>query len=205
MSREDGGGGRVAVTMLEVNNLKTHFKTQDGVVKAVDGVSFSLEPGETLGIVGESGSGKSVTALSIMQLNPRPPVDYPGGEVLFEGQNLLEASDKGMQEIRGNDIAMIFQDPMTSLNPVFTVGNQIREAIRIHQNLSKSEAQEKTIQVLKDVGIANPERVVKEYPHQFSGGMRQRAMIAMALSCNPKVLIADEPTTALDVTIQAQI
>src|SRR3712207_4869052 len=140
-------GGSVAVAMLEVNNLKTHFKTQDGVVKAVDGVSFSLEPGETLGIVGESGSGKSVTALSIMQLNPRPQAQYPEGEILFEGQNLLEASDSRMQEIRGNDIAMIFQDPMTSLNPVFTVGNQIREAIRIHQNVSKSEAQERTIQV----------------------------------------------------------
>src|ERR671914_2723766 len=134
--------------MLEVNNLKTHFKTQDGVVKAVDGVSFSLEPGEILGIVGESGSGKSVTALSIMQLNPKPPVDYPEGEIHFEGQNLLEVSDKRMQEIRGNDIAMIFQDPMTSLNPVFTVGNQIREAIRIHQNVSKSEAREMTVQVL---------------------------------------------------------
>jgi oligopeptide transport system ATP-binding protein len=191
--------------MLEVNNLKTHFKTQDGVVKAVDGVSFALEPGETLGIVGESGSGKSVTALSVMQLNPRPPVEYPEGEILFEGQDLLEVSEKRMQAIRGNDIAMIFQDPMTSLNPVFTVGNQIREAIRIHQDLSKSEAQEKTVQVLRDVGIANPEQRAKEYPHQFSGGMRQRAMIAMALSCNPKVLIADEPTTALDVTIQAQI
>src|SRR3712207_4869806 len=178
--------------MLEVNNLKTHFRTPDGAVKAVDGVSFSLEPGETLGIVGESGSGKSVTSLSIMQLNPKPPVEYPEGEVLFEGQNLLEVSDNRMQEIRGNDIAMIFQDPMTSLNPVFTVGNQIREAIRIHQNLSKSEAQEKTVQVLRDVGIANPERMVKDYPHQFSGGMRQRAMIAMALSCNPKILIADE-------------
>jgi oligopeptide transport system ATP-binding protein len=193
------------MAMLEVNNLKTHFKTQDGVVKAVDGVSFSLEPGETLGIVGESGSGKSVTALSVMQLNPRPPVEYPEGEILFEGQDLLEVSEKRMQAIRGNDIAMIFQDPMTSLNPVFTVGNQIREAIRIHQDLSKSEAQEKTVQVLRDVGIANPEQRAKDYPHQFSGGMRQRAMIAMALSCNPKVLIADEPTTALDVTIQAQI
>src|SRR5918992_661664 len=155
--------------MLEVNNLKTHFRTQDGVVKAVDGVSFSLEAGETMGIVGESGSGKSVTALSIMQLNPKPPAEYPEGEILFEEQNLLQTSDKRMQEIRGNEIAMIFQDPMTSLNPVFTVGNQIREAIRIHQNLSKSEAQEKTVQVLRDV------------------------------------LIADEPTTALDVTIQAQI
>ncbi len=193
------------MAMLEVNNLKTHFKTQDGVVKAVDGVTYSLEPGETLGIVGESGSGKSVTALSVMQLNPKPPAEYPEGEILFEGQNLLTVSEKRMQRIRGNDIAMIFQDPMTSLNPVFTVGNQIREAVRIHQNVSKSEADKKTVQVLKDVGIANPERRAKEYPHQFSGGMRQRAMIAMALSCNPKVLIADEPTTALDVTIQAQI
>ncbi|MBA2692043.1 MAG: ABC transporter ATP-binding protein [Rubrobacter sp.] len=191
--------------MLEVNNLKTHFKTQDGVVKSVDGVSFSLEAGETLGIVGESGSGKSVTALSIMQLNPKPPVEYPEGEILFEGQNLLETSEKRMQEIRGNDVAMIFQDPMTSLNPVFTVGNQISEAVRIHQKVSKSEAKEKTVQVLRDVGIANPEQRATEYPHQFSGGMRQRAMIAMGLSCNPKVLIADEPTTALDVTIQAQI
>ncbi len=193
------------MAMLEVNNLKTHFKTQDGVVKAVDGVSYSLEPGEILGIVGESGSGKSVTALSVMQLNPKPPAFYPEGEILFEGQNLLEVPEKRMQQIRGNDIAMIFQDPMTSLNPVFTVGNQIREAIRIHQDVSKTEASEKTVQVLKDVGIANPEGRAKEYPHQFSGGMRQRAMIAMALSCNPKVLIADEPTTALDVTIQAQI
>ncbi len=191
--------------MLEVNNLKTYFETQDGVVKAVDGVSFSLEPGETLGIVGESGSGKSVTSLSVMQLNPKPPVSYPEGEILFEDQDLLKVSDKRMQAIRGNDIAMIFQDPMTSLNPVFTVGNQIREAIRIHQTVSKGEAQEKTVQVLRDVGIANPEGRAREYPHQFSGGMRQRAMIAMALSCNPKVLIADEPTTALDVTIQAQI
>ncbi|HET6660536.1 MAG TPA: ABC transporter ATP-binding protein, partial [Rubrobacter sp.] len=191
--------------MLEVNNLKTHFRTQDGIVKAVDGVSFSLEAGETMGIVGESGSGKSVTALSIMQLNPKPPTEYPEGEILFEDKDLLQTSDKQMQEIRGNDIAMIFQDPMTSLNPVFTVGNQIREAIRIHQSLSKGEAQEKTVQVLRDVGIANPERRAKEYPHQFSGGMRQRAMIAMGLSCNPKVLLADEPTTALDVTIQAQI
>ncbi len=193
------------MAMLEVNNLKTHFKTQDGVVKAVDGISFSLEAGETLGIVGESGSGKSVTALSIMQLNPEPPVTYPEGEILFEGEDLLKTSDKKMQKIRGNDIAMIFQDPMTSLNPVFTVGNQISEAIRIHQQVSKSEARQKAIQALKDVGIANPERRVREYPHQFSGGMRQRAMIAMGLACNPKVLIADEPTTALDVTIQAQI
>jgi oligopeptide transport system ATP-binding protein len=193
------------MAMLEVNNLKTHFKTQDGVVKSVDGVSFSLESGETLGIVGESGSGKSVTALSIMQLNPKPPVEYPEGEILFEGDDLLQAPESRMRKIRGNDIAMIFQDPMTSLNPVFTVGNQIREAIRIHQNVSKDEAQKRTIQVLRDVGIANPEQRVKEYPHQYSGGMRQRAMIAMGLACNPKILIADEPTTALDVTIQAQI
>lgn len=193
------------MAMLEVNNLKTHFKTEDGLVKAVDGVSFLLEPGETLGIVGESGSGKSVTALSIMQLNPQPPAEYPEGEILFEGENLLEASEGQLQKIRGDDIAMIFQDPMTSLNPVFTVGNQIQEAIRIHQDVSKSEAQEKTVEVLRDVGIPRPEDRVKSYPHEFSGGMRQRAMIAMGLACNPKVLIADEPTTALDVTIQAQI
>jgi oligopeptide transport system ATP-binding protein len=191
--------------MLEVNNLKTHFKTQDGLVKAVDGVSFSLEPGETLGIVGESGSGKSVTALSIMQLNPVPPAQYPEGEILFDGEDLLKAPETKMQRVRGNDIAMIFQDPMTSLNPVFTVGNQISEAVRIHQDVSRSEARKRAVQVLRDVGIANPEQRAREYPHQFSGGMRQRAMIAMGLSCNPKVLIADEPTTALDVTIQAQI
>jgi oligopeptide transport system ATP-binding protein len=193
------------MAMLEVNDLKTHFRTPDGVVKAVDGVSFSLEPGETLGIVGESGSGKSVTALSIMQLNPQPPTEYPEGEILFEGRNLLKTSDRQMQRIRGNDIAMIFQDPMTSLNPVFTIGNQIEEAIRIHQNVSKGEARRRAVQVLRDVGIPRPEERAHDYPHQFSGGMRQRAMIAMALSCNPKVLIADEPTTALDVTIQAQI
>ncbi len=193
------------MAMLEVNNLKTHFKTQDGLVKAVDGVSFSLEPGETIGIVGESGSGKSVTALSIMQLNPQPPAEYPEGEILFEGRNLLEASEGELQKLRGDDIAMIFQDPMTSLNPVFTIGNQIQEAIKLHQDVSKSEARQKTIEVLRDVGIPRPEDRVKSYPHEFSGGMRQRAMIAMALSCNPKVLIADEPTTALDVTIQAQI
>src|SRR5215210_4263630 len=144
--------------MLEVNNLKTHFRTQDGVVKAVDGVSFSLEAGETLGIVGESGSGKSVTALGLMQLNPKPPAEYPEGEILFEGQNLLEASEDRMREIRGNDIAMIFQDPMTSLNPVFTVGNQIAEAIRTHQQVSKGEAKKRAVRVLRDVGIASPER-----------------------------------------------
>lgn len=193
------------MSLLEVNNLKTYFNTSDGVVKAVDGVSFTLEAGETLGIVGESGSGKSVTALSIMQLNPIPPSYYPEGEILFEGKNLLKASEREMQKIRGNDIAMIFQDPMTSLNPVFTIGDQIMEAVRIHQKVTRSEARRLTIQALRDVGIANPEKRMDDYPHQFSGGMRQRAMIAMALSCNPKVLIADEPTTALDVTIQAQI
>lgn len=193
------------MTLLQVNNLKTYFDTPDGVVKAVDGVSFSLKPGETLGIVGESGSGKSVMSLSLMQLNPTPPCYYPEGEILFEGRNLLEASEGEMQKIRGNDIAMIFQDPMTSLNPIFTVGNQIMESIRIHQRVSRREARERAIQVLRDVGIANPEKRLDEYPHQYSGGMRQRAMIAMALACNPKVLIADEPTTALDVTIQAQI
>ena len=191
--------------MLEVRDLKTHFSTPDGVVKAVDGVSFSLSEGEVLGIVGESGSGKSVTALSVMQLNATPPGYYPEGEILFEGRDLLEASERELQKIRGDDIAMIFQDPMTSLNPVFTVGSQISEAIRIHQQVSKSEARERTIKVLTDVGIANPRERATDYPHQFSGGMRQRAMIAMALSCNPKILIADEPTTALDVTIQAQI
>ncbi|MGH3095857.1 MAG: ABC transporter ATP-binding protein [Streptosporangiales bacterium] len=193
------------MAMLDVRDLKTRFKTSDGVVKAVDGVSFSLEPGQTLGIAGESGSGKSAAALSIMQLNPQPPCWYPGGEILFEGRNLIGASEKQMRQVRGNEIAMIFQDPMMSLNPVFTIGNQIMETIRIHQHVTKAEARQRTLEVLRDVGIPHPEERVKEYPHQFSGGMRQRAMIAMALSCNPKVLIADEPTTALDVTIQAQI
>ncbi|TCJ15659.1 ABC transporter ATP-binding protein [Rubrobacter taiwanensis] len=193
------------MALLEVRDLKTHFRTPDGIVKAVDGVSFTLEAGETLGIVGESGSGKSVTALSIMRLNPQPPCYYPQGEILFEGRNLLEAGERELRDIRGNDIAMIFQDPMTSLNPVFTVGDQIMEAVRIHQKVSKKEAKDIAIQALRDVGIPNPERRVDEYPHQYSGGMRQRAMIAMALACNPKILIADEPTTALDVTIQAQI
>lgn len=193
------------MALLEVKNLKTHFKTPDGVVKAVDGVSFSLEEGQTLGIVGESGSGKSVTALSIMGLNPSPPAYYPEGEILFDGRDLLKASEKELQKIRGDEIAMIFQDPMTSLNPVFTVGHQISETVRIHQGLSRREAREKAVETLRDVGIPNPEKRATDYPHQYSGGMRQRAMIAMALSCNPRVLIADEPTTALDVTIQAQI
>ena len=193
------------MAMLEVKNLKTHFKTRYGVVRAVDGVSFSLEPGETLGVVGESGSGKSVMALSVMRLSAEPPAEFPEGEILFEGQNLLKANESRMQEIRGNDVAMIFQDPMTSLNPVLTVGEQIVEAIRLHQNVSRSEARMLAARVLRDVGIANPEQRADEYPHQYSGGMRQRAMIAMGLALHPDLLIADEPTTALDVTIQAQI
>src|ERR671910_51798 len=169
--------------LLEVNNLQTHFPTRSGLVRAVDGVSFHLDRGELLGLVGESGCGKSITALSIMRLIA-PPGKIVNGEILFDGKDLLKLPNAEMRQMRGDDIAMIFQDPMTSLNPVFTVGNQIREAIRIHQNLSKGEAQQKTVQVLRDVGIANPERRAKEYPHQFSGGMRQRAMIAMGLSCN---------------------
>ena len=194
-----------AESVLQVKELEVSFRTYAGEVQAVRGVTFDLRRGETLAIVGESGSGKSVTAKSIMRLLPEANSIVKSGEITFEGRDLLKLSEKRMQETRGSKIAMVFQDPMTSLNPVFTVGNQIREAIRIHQNVSKSEAQEMTVQVLRDVGIANPEQRAKDYPHQFSGGMRQRAMIAMALSCNPKVLIADEPTTALDVTIQAQI
>jgi len=190
--------------ILEVKDLRTSFFTHVGEVKAIRGVSFSLNKGEAIGIVGESGSGKSVTSMSIMKL-----LQYPGqivgGEITFKGQDIVNMSDKMMQTIRGNEIAMIFQDPMTSLNPVYTIGNQIIEAITRHQRLSKKEAKEKAIEMLKLVGIPSPEKRVKNYPHEFSGGMRQRAMIAMALSCEPSLLIADEPTTALDVTIQAQI
>lgn len=191
--------------LLEVKNLKTHFFTEDGVVPAVDGVDFSLKPGETLGIVGESGCGKSVTSISILGLVPNPPGKIMDGQILFEGKDLLKLSESEMHKIRGNDIAMIFQEPMTSLNPVFTIGKQISEAIMLHQKVGKEAARERCIEMLKLVGIPRAEQAVDEYPHQFSGGMRQRAMIAMALSCNPKLLIADEPTTALDVTIQAQI
>ena len=190
---------------LEVEGLKTYFFTRQGIVKAVDGVSFDLRKGETLGIVGESGCGKSITALSIMRLIPEPPGRIVGGKVTLDGTDLLAQDEKQMRDIRGNDISMIFQEPMTSLNPVLTIGYQIAEALFLHQNLSKAEALERAVEMLNVVKIPEPVQRAKEYPHQLSGGMRQRAMIAMALACNPKVLIADEPTTALDVTIQAQI
>lgn len=191
--------------LIELRDLQTQFFTDDGLVRAVDGVSYTLTKGETLGVVGESGCGKSVTALSILRLIPDPPGKIVNGEILYEGTNLLDLSPAEMRRIRGNDISMIFQEPMTSLNPVFTIGNQIAEAVRLHQGLNKKDAIDKAVEMLTLVGIPVPERRVHEYPHQLSGGMRQRAMIAMALSCNPKVLLADEPTTALDVTIEAQI
>jgi oligopeptide transport system ATP-binding protein len=191
--------------LLEVRNLETQFKTQDGVVKAVNNVSFYVNRGETLGIVGESGSGKSVTSLSVMRLIPNPPGRITGGEVIFDGQDLLKMSEEEMRDLRGNRIAMIFQDPMTSLNPVLTVGQQITESLVLNLKLSQSEARSRAIELLNMVGIPSAAKRIDEYPHQFSGGMRQRVMIAMALACNPELLIADEPTTALDVTIQAQI
>jgi oligopeptide/dipeptide ABC transporter ATP-binding protein len=191
--------------LLEVKNLKTYFYTDDGIAKAVDDVDYDLDKGETLGLVGESGCGKSVSALSIMQLIPDPPGKIVGGQILFKGQDIVQLGEKEMQDIRGNDIAMIFQEPMTSLNPVFRCGDQIDEAVMLHQNVSKEEAQKRSIEMLHLVGIPAPEQRYKEYPHQLSGGLRQRVMIAMALSCNPEILIADEPTTALDVTVQAQI
>jgi peptide/nickel transport system ATP-binding protein len=191
--------------LLSVRDLRTHFFTEDGVTRAVDGVSFDVMPGETLGIVGESGCGKSVTALSIMRLLPPRLAQTVGGAVTFEGRNLLDLSEAEMRAIRGNRIAMIFQEPMTSLNPVLTIGHQIAEAVRIHQGASPAEAEARAIEMLNLVRIPDAERRLGDYPHQFSGGMRQRVMIAMALACSPKLLIADEPTTALDVTIQAQI
>ncbi len=192
-------------TILSVRNLKTHFKTDDGIVKAVDGVSFDLKKGETLGIVGESGSGKSVTNLSIMKLIPSPPGKIVDGEVLFDGKDILKLGESGIRNIRGNRISMIFQDPMTSLNPFLKISTQLIETIMLHQKTNKKEALKKAVEMLELVGIPAPEKRINAYPHQFSGGMRQRVMIAMALSCNPELLIADEPTTALDVTIQAQI
>ena len=192
-------------TAMEVNGLQTYLFTRSGIVKAVDDVSFSLRRGETLAIVGESGCGKSMTALSLMRLVPDPPGKIVGGTITLEGRDLVQLDEAEMRDIRGNDISMIFQEPMTSLNPVLTIGHQIAEAVRLHQDLSKSAAGEKAVEMLRLVKIPEAAQRVKEYPHQLSGGMRQRAMIAMALACNPRVLIADEPTTALDVTIQAQI
>ena len=191
--------------LISLRDLQTYFYTDAGVVKAVDGVSYDIRTGRTLGVVGESGCGKSVTALSIMRLIPDPPGRIVGGEILFEGQDLSKLTNKQMREIRGNEIGMIFQEPMTSLNPVFTVGNQIVEPAILHLGVSVEEARRMAIEMLAKVGIPSPEKRIDEYPHQMSGGMRQRVMIAMALICNPKLLIADEPTTALDVTIQAQI
>ncbi|MBN2261147.1 MAG: ABC transporter ATP-binding protein [Clostridiales bacterium] len=191
--------------ILKVKNLRTHFFTEAGVVKAVDGIGFELEKGHTLGIVGESGSGKSITAMSIMRLIPEPPGKIIDGEIIFKGNDFVKYSQDQMRQIRGNEISMIFQDPMTSLNPVLKVGEQIAEAVRLHLGLNKKDAWEKAIEMLDKVGIPEPKIRANSYPHEFSGGMRQRAMIAMALSCNPELLIADEPTTALDVTIQAQI
>ena len=192
-------------TLLRIENLKTQFTTRDGVVKAVDGVSFTLNRGETLGVVGESGSGKSVTAMSIMRLIQGPQGKIVEGEMEFKGEDILAMDEASVRDMRGNRIAMIFQDPMTSLNPVFRVGDQIAESLVVHKGLTKKEAHDRAVELLDLVGIPKPEHRARDYPHQFSGGMRQRAMIAMALACDPDILIADEPTTALDVTIQAQI
>jgi peptide/nickel transport system ATP-binding protein len=197
--------GNEGDTLLELRDLKTYFDTEDGTVKAVDGVNLAIKRGETLGIVGESGCGKSVTAYSIMRLIPNPPGRIAGGQILFDGQDLASLEEPRMRKIRGNDISMIFQEPMTSLNPVYTVGDQISEAIVLHQDKTQEEARAIALDMLKQVGIPAAEKRIDNYPHEMSGGMKQRVMIAMALVCRPKLLIADEPTTALDVTIQAQI
>jgi len=194
-----------AASLLEIEGLKTHFFTRDGVVRAVDGVSFSVAPGETLAVVGESGCGKSVTSLSILRLIASPPGRIVEGSIRFHGQDLLALSERGMRDIRGNEISMIFQEPMTSLNPVLSVGRQITETLTLHRGLSREAAKARAIEMLRLVGIPEPASRLRQYPHEFSGGMRQRVMIAMALACDPKLLIADEPTTALDVTVQAQI
>lgn len=195
----------MANTLLDVHNLTTEFTTQDGVVHAVNGITFSVDEGETLGIVGESGSGKSVSMLSVMRLIAIPPGRISSGEVIFQGQDLLKLSDEEMRQVRGNKIAMVFQDPMTSLNPVLTINTQITEALELHLGMSKEKARKRAVELLKMVNIPEAESRLDDYPHQFSGGMRQRVMIAIGLSCSPQLLIADEPTTALDVTIQAQI
>ena len=197
--------GDLSQPLLELCGLRTYFHGEEGVARAVDDVSLKLAAGETLGLVGESGCGKSVTALSIMQLVPMPPGRFEGGRILFRGEDLLEADEQRMRFFRGNEIAMIFQEPMTALNPVYTVGNQIGETVMLHQGLDRPAARQRAIEMLKRVGIPDPDKRVDEYPHQLSGGMRQRVMIAMAMACGPALLIADEPTTALDVTIQAQI
>jgi oligopeptide transport system ATP-binding protein len=201
----NGNSLKTYKNLLEVRDLRTHFKTDAGIVKAVDGISFTLNEGETIGIVGESGSGKSVTNLSIMRLIQSPPGKIVGGEIIFENKDILKLSQRELRHIRGNEISMIFQDPMTSLNPFLKISTQMVETIRLHQNISRKEALAKSIDMLKLVGIPAAEERIHNYPHQFSGGMRQRVMIGMALSCEAKILIADEPTTALDVTIQAQI
>jgi peptide/nickel transport system ATP-binding protein len=191
--------------LLEIEGLKTHFFTRDGIVRAVDGVSFSVGPGETLAVVGESGCGKSVTSLSVLRLIASPPGRIVEGRITFQGQDLLQLSEREMRDIRGNEISMIFQEPMTSLNPVLTIGRQITETLTLHRGLSQKGADARAIEMLRLVGIPEPAQRMEQYPHEFSGGMRQRVMIAMALACDPKLLIADEPTTALDVTVQAQI